>query len=597
MSTKARLAIALLVIAFVCVLWTFVAGGVLFLEFKESPLKATWKTIYQGWLQSDGNASMRQHVIRAMQAATFVAVAAVVGVAFAIANLMPKKALHGAARFASIKDIQSKNLFAPSGIVLGRKGNQIIRFTGPEFVLLAAPTRSGKGVGFCIPNLLMWEHSVVVLDIKGENYELTSAYRAEKLGQEVFIFNPFSANTHACNFLSYVSKDPNFRVNDLQAMAATIYPPGDKPFFVDTARNLFVGLAMMVLETPGLPHTLGEVLRQASGKGQSLKDHLETVIRMRSVSPMPFSSICIDSLNRFMSLPDETLGNVEASFTAPLSIFMNPVIDKATSRDDFDFREVRKKKITIYLNIPTDKVTAAPFILNLFFTMLIQENVKELPEQNPALKYSCLLLMDEFTAAGKIEMIEKGVGFIAGYGLRLAIVIQDRSQLAASKGGYGKESAQNIINNMGAKVYFTPNTQEDAESYSKMIGNETVRHESIQRSNIGFSSGNSSRSASEQISARALMLPQELVLMSDKKQLVQRKGIPIIEAEKIIYFEDPEFKDRLASTMQQTKTVDGKPRKVPVPIELPRPNWDLFKSQVLRSDYYADGDLSDLDRA
>jgi type IV secretion system protein VirD4 len=40
---------------------------------------------------------------------------------------------------------------------------------------VSAPTRSGKGVGVVIPNLLNWPDSVVVLDIKGENYDARSS--------------------------------------------------------------------------------------------------------------------------------------------------------------------------------------------------------------------------------------------------------------------------------------------------------------------------------------------------------------------------------------------------------------------------------------
>lgn len=64
--------------------------------------------------------------------------------------------------------------------------------------------------------------------------------------------------------------------------------------------------------------------------------------------------------------------------------------------------------MTIYLNIPAGEILQAASIIKLFFSQLINENVKELPEQNPDLKCQCLLLMDEFTAMGKVEIIAKG---------------------------------------------------------------------------------------------------------------------------------------------------------------------------------------------
>lgn len=61
-------------------------------------------------------------------------------------------------------------------------------------------------------------------------------------------------------------------------------------------------------------------------------------------------------------------------------------------------------------------------LLNLFFSQLADVNVRQgLPQDNHELKYQCLLL-DEFTALGRIPAIEKGVGYLAGYGIRPVLV-------------------------------------------------------------------------------------------------------------------------------------------------------------------------------
>lgn len=101
------------------------------------------------------------------------------------------KALHGDAKFASAGELASKGLFkdADRGVVVGRHGGKLMKLDGQQFAILAAPTRSGKGVGVVIPNLLEYRESVVVLDIKQENFDLTSGWRKSQ-GQEVFLFNP-----------------------------------------------------------------------------------------------------------------------------------------------------------------------------------------------------------------------------------------------------------------------------------------------------------------------------------------------------------------------------------------------------------------------
>lgn len=109
-------------------------------------------------------------------------------IALLIPLFKPKAAaLHGDARFASGSDLAKKDMLKPSptGIVVGKHGGKVVRLPGQQFVILAAPTRSGKGVGIVIPNLLDYQGSVVVLDIKQENFDLTSGWRKSQ-GQEVF---------------------------------------------------------------------------------------------------------------------------------------------------------------------------------------------------------------------------------------------------------------------------------------------------------------------------------------------------------------------------------------------------------------------------
>src|SRR5688500_19855907 len=123
----------------------------------------------------------------------------------------------GDGRIARAGDLSAKGIFKspPTSIVVGKFNGQLVQLSGQQFAILAAPTRSGKGVGIVIPNLLSYQGSVVVLDIKQENYTLTSGYR-QKYGQEIYLFNPFAedGHTHRWNPLRYVSYDPNFRESD-----------------------------------------------------------------------------------------------------------------------------------------------------------------------------------------------------------------------------------------------------------------------------------------------------------------------------------------------------------------------------------------------
>ena len=460
-----------------------------------------------------------------------------------------KPSMHGDARFANGGDLRKAGMLkaSPNGVLVGKYKGDLVRLSGQQFVILAAPTRSGKGVGVVIPNLLDYQESMVVLDIKQENYELTSGWRASQ-GHEIYLFNPFAEDrrSHRWNPLSYVSKDPAFRVSDLMSIAAMLYPDGsdDQKFWVSQARNAFMAFTLYLFEKwdhdekKGLPlvlrdkPTLGAVYRLSSGDGSDIRQLYQWM------SQQPFlSSNAQSAFANLLSQANETFASILGSFKEPLNAWINPVLDAATSADDFLLTDVRKKRMTIYIGIQPNKLAESRLIVNLFFSQLINQNTKELPQNNPALKHQCLLLMDEFTSIGRVDIIASAVSYMAGYNIRLLPIIQSVAQLDAV---YGREVARTLITNHALQIVYAPREQQDANDYSEMLGYTTVRKENVTRGK----GRDVSRSESEE--RRALMLPQELKAMGMEKEVFLYEGIPHpVMCEKIRYYKDNYFTSRL----------------------------------------------------
>jgi len=460
------------------------------------------------------------------------------------------QSLHGDARFAKASDLSKHGMFksTDNGILVGRFKGDLVRLSGQQFVILAAPTRSGKGVGVVIPNLLEYQESTVVLDIKQENYELTSGWRASQ-GQAVYLFNPFAEDrrTHRWNPLSYISSDSAFRVSDLMSIAAMLYPDGveDQKFWVSQARNAFMAFTLFLFEKwddderRGIPTqlrdkpTLGAVYRLSSGDGTELKQFYQLLSQQKFLS-----GNALTAFSNLLSQANETFASILGTFKEPLNAWINPILDAATSEDDFLLTDVRKKKMTIYIGIQPNKLAESRLIVNLFFSQLINLNTKELPQNNPALKYQCLLLMDEFTSIGKVEIIAHAVSYMSGYNIRLLPIIQSMAQLDAT---YGKDVSRTMITNHALQIVFAPREQQDANDYSDMLGYTTVRKENITR---GRTRSDVSRSRSEE--RRALMLPQELKALGPEKEVFFYEGIPHpVMCEKIRYYKDKHFTARL----------------------------------------------------
>jgi type IV secretion system protein VirD4 len=437
-------------------------------------------------------------------------------------------------------------LRARQGLLLGRKDNRLLCFGGAEHVLVYAPTRTGKGVGYVIPNLLNWPDSVVVLDVKKENFEKSAGFRAAH-GQEVFLFDPLDENgrTARYNPLSYVRSDPDDLYDDLQRIAVMLFPSESRgdPFWFESARSAFVAIGGYVSETPSLPFTIGEILRQLSST-HDLKKHFEKIIAARKSGPSPLSRHCVTALHDFLAASENTMNSVRKTVTARLGLWLNPRIDAATAENDFDLRLLRQRPISIYLGVTADNLDRLSPLLNLFFQQVVDLNTRELPEQNPKLNRKLLLLLDEFAALGNVQVLAKSVAFLAGYGVRLLTVIQSPAQLRAI---YGVDLTKNIITNHAVEVVFAPKEQDVANELSERFGYDTVKAKS--RSGP---KGLAMRAISETVSEqrRALMLPQELKLLPKSKAILLLAGVPPIVAEKIVYYEDKAFIERMLPAPQ-----------------------------------------------
>lgn len=558
-------------------------AGVLFLVLnKANPKQAQFASIVQYWSLYADDAQLRKKLQLAIGASGIGLL--ILLPAGLVAAARPRRALHGDARFASPAEIDRAGLTGGDGqpgILIGRHRGKFLSLPGQLSVMLSAPTRSGKGVGVVIPNLLNWPDSVVVLDIKGENYDITAGYRAAH-GQAVYAFSPFDedARSHRWNPLTAVRSSPLHRVGDLLTIGQVFFSndgsgTSSEAFFNDQARNLFLGLGLVLLETPSLPRTVGEMLRQSSGKGRSLKDHLSGLITQRreeasSTNP-PLSDECTDALQRLLSNSENTLSSVVATFNAPLTIFADAVVDAATSADDFRLEDVRRRRMSVYVRIPPNRLANARPLLNLFFSQLVSLNTQHLPEQDPTLKVQCLLVNDEFTAMGRVGVITTAAAFLAGYNLRLLTVVQAMSQLDAV---YGDKEARTFATNHGLQILYAPREQRDADEYSAMLGHFTERATSRGRSRSFSGHGSSTVSRNESEQRRALLLPQEFKELGSERLVVIFENCKPILGEKIRYYRDKAFTSRLL--------------KAPA---VPRMDMDLHLARVQQRWRYADDEL------
>jgi type IV secretion system protein VirD4 len=494
----------------------------------------------------------------------------------ASAVLWPKRRpLHGDARFATRREVLEAGLLDGEGVLLGRLGGlgpfggEFLTLPGQQGVALSAHPRAGKGVGVVVPNLLTWPGSVVCIDIKKENWTLTAGYR-QRAGQKTFLFDPLSPSGRSArwNPLDYVAEAPSQLVSDLQLIANMFFPdpPNSDPFWMSSARALFLGIALYLFASPSLPRTIGEILRQGMADDEEGFGHKwRRVIQGRMSGSQPLSEECVRALYDVIDLAPQTTSSIRKTFTSRLDLWANPVLDAATSATDFDLRKMRAEPMSVYLGVAPKDLHRLQPLLNLFFQQAIAIQTDQLPEQNPALRYQVLMVLDEFPAIGRIPIMAEASGFLPGYNVRTLLIMQTPAQLRQV---YGEDGSRTLLKTLAGRIYFQPKDMDDAEEISRELGFTTVKVKTHSKPIWELSNGKTGRHRSVSVSEqkRPLMLPQEVRSLGKTKAIVFTEDTPPILCRKIRYYRVPALRNRIR-----------KPPAVPA-IELRRDGADAARA-------------------
>ena len=518
--------------------WAMVSGAVLLLLVRQ-PLSLLSPLVFVEYAYYYGH-------VRAVQSdlsiAALLGLVPLIAVAALVVKLRPRRPLHGVSKFATLNDINKAGLLKHKGVLLGRFGRRLLHYSGDSHVLVAAPTRSGKGVSVVIPNLLTWGDSVVVLDMKRENWNATAGFRAAH-GQACFRFDPAAEDgtSHCWNPLDLVSREPGKAIEDLQRIANILFPdtPGVQPIWTRTPRFLFMGIALHLMET-GQPLSIGAVLR--AGMDGDPFTTFDKIIKDRIKAGQPLSDACVRSLGAYLDIAaKETRAGIITGFRSSLELWQSPSIDAATSRSDFDLRDLRRKRMSVYFVCAPRDLARLHSLMLLFFQLCVDVNTVTLPQFDATLKYKCMLLLDEFASIGKIESLAKGIAFVAGYGLRIVAILQSPAQIAEI---YGRDSASTFLANFGVQVAHAPKRTETQtlRDMSEWLGYNTETGVNRTRTNNLFEKAK--HSLSEQEQRRALLLPQEIADIGERRNIIIVENCPPIHGRKIRYYAEKLFRER-----------------------------------------------------
>ena len=400
-------------------------------------------------------------------------------------------------------------------------------------VLMVAPTRSGKGVGFVIPNALTFPGSMVVLDVKGELWDETARAR-EQMGDKVFRFAPldFENPTHQYNPLAKLDgiDDMEELWTSLEGIAQLFLQSDGHQDWLEGSILLFVAAGILAVQRDNA--TMGEIYRILFGTGEgedlgrSSTDLLKLAAKECQYAP------AARELNSKAGLePKIQQSYLSILSTAGLAQWANPKVERVTRRSDFDFREMRRTGTSVYLVVQSEHIERLNSLIRLFFADLISFLRSSNPGEDEP--WPIFMLLDEFDQLGHMPLMVKAMKQTAGHGGRFAIVTQSIPGLLSIP--YSPEEVKAIESACQVKLYIAASENQTAGELEDALGTRTGRtlSKTEDAHKVGFGGGTVTKGSEH----RPLLAKQEIRDMDPDKIIIMPERQNPILANRIKYYE------------------------------------------------------------
>jgi type IV secretory pathway TraG/TraD family ATPase VirD4 len=407
-----------------------------------------------------------------------------------------------------------------------KRGLEPLRWGENIGVEVTGKQGSGKSRGFVMPSLLIedvhedaarwtteqrrfhpygYETVKIVLDIKGSLTGASAGYHAS-LGQNVYIIDPYSDDpgVSAYNpfdqiriFTKYMFSDcvrlanwvceavstendssagKYFEATAVEAIGAVIAHNAFRSLAEgDPALNSPVGLIMFMSGFDRIEDAINAVLEYEHDP-HSLAGWIEEVDGARTGRPTKTCPWIAQSLRVLGAKARDEVSGIFGSALKDLPIYRDERIVRNVTRSTFRIEDVvndpeRSSIIYIrmtYADLEQLRSYVRLLINDLLYRLMPPAAVIDGREARGNLR-EFLILLEECASLQRMNQIQKAAAILRGLGGKLVCVWQNRNQLEAT---YGK--LETISANQGLHLYYTPETKEESERLSEMLGETSI---------------------------------------------------------------------------------------------------------------------------
>lgn len=429
-----------------------------------------------------------------------------------------------------------------------------IRYSGDAHIGLIGPTRKGKDRDILDPVLMEYEGSVICVDPKGQLCAQTAPERA-RMGQKIYILNPFGilpgvlspdaerfkglknvVFNATCNPMeSLIPEADSFGVDcDSLSDGVVLMEHGRELHWSESARELISGVIMQ-LAANWLPHerNLATMRRLIAGPNSDLVNFCRAAVACGD----PFIS---DRLARFSEEEAKNaneIASIISTAKTQTKFISNTAIANSLMESSFQFEDLRKEKITVYVILPGRYLNACA----KWFRLIVGTALNRLMREPEPGDLPVLMVCNEFSQLGHMESVSNAMGLSAGYRLQLFIVVQDLTRLKE----HYHDGWETFLANAGAQLFMAARDVFTQEYVSKLCGVVEVATKSTSTHDVTLEQmihGQSGVNVSISERVRPLLYPHEVAQLDDDRMLMFIEGYKgVLQAYRRPYWKMPEF--------------------------------------------------------
>jgi type IV secretion system protein VirD4 len=401
-------------------------------------------------------------------------------------------------------------------------------YAGEGSIITIAPPGSGKTQCNVLPNLLRWPGPAVVLDVKGEIYDKTSAWRAANVGP-VIKFSPLDPQRSAkFNPLTGIRRESFFLWEDARFLAdMMIVPKAKEAFWEDKAKEVLTAIiADVAFWNSPAERTMAKVLSLVNRSGWN-----EFLDRMRK---NPELQTMRDEGANLAQMDPRTLDGALQTAKANLSAWVGERIAQATQRSDWNPLDLRAgTNPTLYVCVKPNEIEAYLSLLRVVIAQHIRVLCAELPPEGP-MAAPILFVLDELPRLRHMPPVEEALEVGRQYGIRLWMFAQNVGQMTTA---YPNGDA--MMGSCAVRTFMNPSLQDGT---AKMVAEQ-----------IGFRSGEEHGGKDKAGDSEKLVVAPTQLAGADFKemQIVFGVGSKPARVRKLFAHKDPTLVARMGALPEE----------------------------------------------